>query len=83
MDKVESWKNDDVKSFVVDGETVAWDVVNKKVLPFQMLQTRKRKDVKTENVKVKVCVFAFDLLFLNGEVSIGNTLLICKLVNLD
>ena len=83
LDKVESWKNDDVKSFVVDGETVAWDVVNKKVLPFQMLQTRKRKDVKTENVKVKVCVFAFDLLFLNGEVSIGNTLLICKLVNLD
>jgi DNA ligase-1 len=31
--------------------------------------TRKRKDVKAEDVKVKVCVFAFDLLFFNGEVS--------------
>ncbi|KAJ8607290.1 hypothetical protein MRB53_040388 [Persea americana] len=47
--------------------TVAWDVAEKKVLPFQQLMTRKRKDVKVEDVKVKVCVFAFDLLFLNGE----------------
>jgi ATP-dependent DNA ligase len=44
-------------------------VVEKKVLPFQQLMTRKRKDVKVEDVKVKVCVFAFDILYLNGEVS--------------
>ncbi|KAF5851424.1 hypothetical protein GGP41_004261 [Bipolaris sorokiniana] len=31
------------------------------------LMTRKRKDVKVEDVKVKVCVFAFDILYLNGE----------------
>ena len=61
----------DTQSFVLDCETVAWDVDEKKVLPFQQLMTRKRKDVKVEDVKVKVCVFAFDLLFLNGEVSLG------------
>jgi DNA ligase-1 len=65
--KLSSWVKNDTKSFVLDCETVAWDVVEKKVLPFQQLMTRKKKDVKVEDVKVKVCVFAFDLLFLNGE----------------
>lgn len=66
--KLPTWVKDVTSSFVLDCETVAWDVVEKKVLPFQQLMTRKRKDVKIEDVKVKVCVFAFDLLFLNGEV---------------
>lgn len=67
--KLEGWIKEGVDSFVLDCETVAWDIVNKKVLPFQQLMTRKRKDVKEEDIKVKVCVFAFDLLFFNGEVS--------------
>jgi DNA ligase-1 len=67
--KLPSWVKDGTTSFVLDCESVAWDVDEKKVLPFQQLMTRKRKDVKVEDVKVKVCVFAFDLLFLNGEVS--------------
>lgn len=67
--KLETWVKPDTKSFVLDCETVAWDMVEKKLLPFQQLMTRKRKDVKVEDVKVKVCVFAFDLLYLNGEVS--------------
>lgn len=70
LGKLDSWVKNDVKSFVLDCETVAWDTENKKVLPFQQLMTRKRKDVKAEDVKVKVCVYAFDLLFFNGEVSI-------------
>lgn len=70
LGKLDGWIKKDVKSFVLDCETVAWDTVNKKVLPFQQLMTRKRKDVKAEDVKVKVCIFAFDLLFCNGEVSI-------------
>jgi DNA ligase 1 len=65
--KLHTWVKEDTKSFVVDCETVAWDMVEKKVLPFQQLMTRKKKDVKVEDVKVKVCVFAFDLLYLNGE----------------
>ncbi|GES66415.1 DNA ligase [Aspergillus terreus] len=74
MGKLEGWIKDGVKSFVLDCETVAWDTVNKKVLPFQQLMTRKRKDVKAEDVKVKVCVFAFDLLFLNGEPTVKKSL---------
>lgn len=66
--KLPTWVNEGTKSFVLDCETVAWDMVEKKVLPFQQLMTRKRKDVKVEDVKVKVCVFAFDILYLNGEV---------------
>ncbi|KAI8634777.1 ATP-dependent DNA ligase [Xylariaceae sp. FL1651] len=65
--KLHTWIKEDTKSFVLDCETVAWDVAEKKVLPFQQLMTRKKKDVKVEDVKVKVCVFAFDLLYLNGE----------------
>ncbi len=67
--KLDTWIKKDTKSFVLDCETVAWDLVEKKVLPFQQLMTRKRKDVKVEDVTVKVCVFAFDMLFYNGEVS--------------
>lgn len=66
--KLGSWVKPGVKSFVLDCETVAWDTVTKKVLPFQQLMTRKRKDVKADEVTVKVCVFAFDLLFFNDEV---------------
>ncbi|KAF1837548.1 DNA ligase 1 [Decorospora gaudefroyi] len=65
--KLPTWVKEGTKSFVLDCETVAWDMVEKKVLPFQQLMTRKRKDVKVEDVKVKVCVFAFDILYLNGE----------------
>lgn len=65
--KLPSWVKEGTKSFVLDCETVAWDMEEKKVLPFQQLMTRKRKDVKVEDVKVKVCVFAFDILYLNGE----------------
>lgn len=33
----------------------------------QILSTRARKDVKVGDIKVDVCVFAFDCLYLNGE----------------
>ncbi|KAK0569384.1 ATP-dependent DNA ligase Cdc17 [Tilletia horrida] len=66
-----------VKSFVLDAEAVAWKAPEKdadgnvveigKLLPFQELSKRKRKDVKAEDIKVKVKLFAFDLLYLNGE----------------
>ncbi|KAL8973068.1 MAG: hypothetical protein Q9183_000191 [Haloplaca sp. 2 TL-2023] len=72
--RLDTWIKKETKSFVLDCETVAWDVVEKKVLPFQQLMTRKRKDVKVEDVKVKVCVFAFDILFYNDEAVVERTL---------
>jgi DNA ligase-1 len=45
-------------------------VDEKKILPFQELSKRKRKDVKAEDIKVKVHIFAFDLLYVNGEVGV-------------
>ncbi|KAF2199406.1 ATP-dependent DNA ligase [Delitschia confertaspora ATCC 74209] len=71
--KLPTWVKEGTKSFVLDCETVAWDMEEKKVLPFQQLMTRKRKDVKVEDVKVKVCVFAFDLLYLNGEALVNKS----------
>lgn len=58
--------NEGVKSFILDAEAVAWDVEKKQILPFQKLATRKRKDVKEEEITVQVCVFAFDVLYMNG-----------------
>ena len=74
LEKLNTWIKPTTKSFVLDCETVAWDPQAKKVLPFQQLMTRKRKDVKTSEVTVKVCVFAFDMLFLNGSPLVKQTL---------
>ncbi|SPO01061.1 related to DNA ligase (ATP) [Cephalotrichum gorgonifer] len=74
LSRLHTWVKPDTKSFVLDCETVAWDVDERKVLPFQQLMTRKKKDVKIADVKVKVCVFAFDLLYLNGAPVVGKAL---------
>eukprot|EP01063_Lacrimia_lanifica_P009933 TRINITY_DN16758_c0_g1_i1.p1 TRINITY_DN16758_c0_g1~~TRINITY_DN16758_c0_g1_i1.p1 ORF type:complete len:851 (+),score=360.97 TRINITY_DN16758_c0_g1_i1:74-2554(+) len=58
---------EDVTSFIIDSEVVAYDVQEGKIKAFQELQKRARKGVKVEDVTVQVCVFAFDLLYLNGE----------------
>ncbi|KAH9515874.1 tRNA ligase [Dermatophagoides farinae] len=57
----------DVKSFIIDCEAVAYDVVNKQILPFQVLSTRKRKNVEESDIKVHICLFAFDLIYFNDE----------------
>ncbi|KAG2493340.1 hypothetical protein HYH03_008474 [Edaphochlamys debaryana] len=56
-----------VRSIVFDSEAVAYDHDKKKILPFQVLSTRARKDVAVGDIKVQVVLFAFDCLFLNGE----------------
>lgn len=56
-----------VKSFILDCECIAWDVIENKILPFQVLSTRKRKAADGEEMKVKVCLFAFDLIHINDQ----------------
>jgi len=54
-------------TFVLDAEVVAWDTKEKKLLPFQILSTRKRKAEDADENTVQVIVQAFDLLYLDGE----------------
>lgn len=68
VEKLQGVTDDTITSFVIDAEVVAWDVEKKVILPFQVLSTRKRKDVQTKDITVQVCLFGFDLLYLNGEV---------------
>lgn len=51
------------KPFIIDGEVVAYE--NGAIQPFQLLSTRKRKN--SEVIDVNVCVFAFDILYFDGE----------------
>ncbi|PNY11631.1 DNA ligase 1-like protein, partial [Trifolium pratense] len=56
-----------VSSFVMDCEIVAYDRAKQKILPLQVLSTRARKNVAASDIKIDVCIFAFDLLYLNGQ----------------
>ena len=44
-----------VKNCIVDSEVVAFDYQKNTILPFQVLTTRAKKDVKLEDVKVNCC----------------------------
>lgn len=60
-----------VQSFIIDAEVVAIGADESQLLPFQTLANRSRKDVNLNEVKVKVGVFAFDLMYLDGKVSVS------------
>lgn len=63
-----------VKSFILDSEVVAIDSETGALQAFQVLQHRGRKNISLEEVTIPVCVFAFDLLYLNGASVMDKTL---------
>ena len=60
-------KNVKCKSCVIEGECCAVDKKGN-LLPFQLLMQRRRKyDIEKYIKKIPVCLFLFDLLYLNGK----------------
>ncbi|KAG1737677.1 ATP-dependent DNA ligase [Suillus lakei] len=57
-----------LQSFIIDSEIVAIDPADGGLKSFQELSNRARKDVEMNDIKVSVCVYAFDLMYLDGEV---------------
>ncbi len=58
-----------VNSFIMDCEIVAVDSKGK-IQNFQTLTNRSRKNVKLSSITIPICIFGFDLMYLNGEVNI-------------
>merc|ERR1719424_757301 len=65
---------DTCQSGIIDSEVVAWDVTNHRILPFQILSTRGRKNINVEDIKVQVCIMPFDCMLCNGKAVVKNTL---------
>ena len=61
-------KSTGATSFIIDSEIVALDPETGALKTFQELSNRARKDVQLADVRVAVGVFAFDLMFLDGQV---------------
>ncbi|KAK1433220.1 hypothetical protein QVD17_10129 [Tagetes erecta] len=63
-------------TFIIDAEVVAVDRKSgPKLLSFQELSSRDRGSknsvIAVDNIKVDICVFAFDVMFANGEQLLG------------
>jgi len=56
-----------IDNFILDSELVPYDIVNNKILSFALLTQRSRKHVTAEDLKTKISIFAFDLLYLNND----------------
>ncbi|KAJ4163974.1 hypothetical protein LMH87_005667 [Akanthomyces muscarius] len=60
-------RGDGVSSFIMEGEVVAVDSASGELKNFQALTNRARKDVEIGSITVQVCLFSFDLMYLNGQ----------------
>lgn len=60
-------RGESVSSFILEGEVVAIDQETGDLKAFQTLTNRAKKDVAISSIKVEVCLFSFDLMYLNGE----------------
>ena len=60
-------RGESVSSFILEGEVVAIDQDSGELKAFQTLTNRAKKDVAINSIKIEVCLFSFDLMYLNGE----------------
>ncbi|ORY68247.1 DNA ligase I [Pseudomassariella vexata] len=60
-------RGEGVGSFIMEGEVVAVDRQTGGLKNFQTLTNRARKDVAIGSITIDVCLFAFDLMYLNGQ----------------
>lgn len=60
-------RGESVSSFILEGEVVAVDSETGDLKTFQTLTNRAKKNVEIGAIKVNVCLFSFDLMYLNGE----------------
>ncbi|POR39262.1 DNA ligase [Tolypocladium paradoxum] len=60
-------RGEGVGSFIMEGEVVAVDRESGELKNFQTLTNRARKDVAIGSIKIDVCLFSFDLMYLNGQ----------------
>ncbi|KAI5466845.1 ATP-dependent DNA ligase [Mariannaea sp. PMI_226] len=60
-------RGEGVGSFVMEGEVVAVDRSTGELKNFQTLTNRARKDVDIGSITINVCLFSFDLMYLNGQ----------------
>ncbi|KAJ6783972.1 hypothetical protein PWT90_06387 [Aphanocladium album] len=60
-------RGDGVSSFIMEGEVVAVDSATGELKNFQTLTNRARKDVEIGSITIQVCLFSFDLMYLNGQ----------------
>ncbi|KAL7753981.1 hypothetical protein RI367_000914 [Sorochytrium milnesiophthora] len=60
-------KSASTSSFIIDAEVVAVDSTTGALQSFQTLSNRSRKNVQVDAIQVRVCVMAFDIMFLNGQ----------------
>jgi DNA ligase 1 len=67
VDLVPKIRSEGVSSFIMEGEVVAVDRQTGELKNFQTLTNRARKDVAIGSITIDVCLFAFDLMYLNGQ----------------
>ncbi|RMJ18796.1 hypothetical protein CDV36_001554 [Fusarium kuroshium] len=60
-------RGEGVDSFIMEGEVVAVDRATGDLKNFQALTNRARKDVAIGSITIDVCLFSFDLMYLNGQ----------------
>ncbi|RGP68264.1 DNA ligase 1, partial [Fusarium sporotrichioides] len=67
VDLIPKIRGEGVDSFIMEGEVVAVDRETGELKNFQTLTNRARKDVDIGAITVDVCMFSFDLMYLNGQ----------------